>query len=259
MSIIKTILLTFVTYVTSRQLLQNPFLVVGDGLNTGGAFAQTQPTLPVYTPGSTSEVFDTVLEVNFTNGIGRFLGYRNTAAQTFGPGEQLSSGTSNITGILGTEGFFLTQGTSFVNGGSQNLGDQGANGSTLTNTSNNVILLTGPDTPKGSFAENSLFTTSIREGLGAVNSFGSNQAASLAIDFPTQTIVQSDSRGAAQAGIVGYDTISFVNGSTFSTSGSEETVTGCEQAAGAAALGVGGGVNGTAVAACSSRGQFIGY
>eukprot|EP01024_Parvocaulis_polyphysoides_P039246 TRINITY_DN3542_c0_g1_i1.p2 TRINITY_DN3542_c0_g1~~TRINITY_DN3542_c0_g1_i1.p2 ORF type:complete len:207 (+),score=42.84 TRINITY_DN3542_c0_g1_i1:130-750(+) len=197
------------------------------------------------------------LETNFTTGIGRFLGFRNTTAITSGPGTQTSGGSSNITSLLGTGGSFLTQAGSLVNGGSINAGAPGTIGATFTNTTNEVISLTGTTTPLGSFAQNSINTGSIRQGLGASQSQGANQASTAAADYTQPSLLGSNSVGAAQSQAVGVDTLTFVNGNTFSTSGSEETVTGCEQATGGAVYGAGDG-NSTSLAACSSRGQFVG-
>eukprot|EP01026_Neomeris_dumetosa_P008226 TRINITY_DN125_c0_g1_i8.p1 TRINITY_DN125_c0_g1~~TRINITY_DN125_c0_g1_i8.p1 ORF type:complete len:258 (+),score=32.88 TRINITY_DN125_c0_g1_i8:2-775(+) len=234
------------------------FFVGGQGSNIGSAFAQTEFTTPVYTPGTTAQAFDTLLETNFTTGFGRFQGYRNTAAQTAGPGQQVSGGLSNIISQLGTGGIFSTGGVGNVQGSSGSVGVNGTIGATFTNTTNRVISLTGPTTPQGSYARTGGSTGAIRSGFGQVFSQMANQAATYAVDAADNTVTASDSRGASSATITGNDVLSFATGDTFSVSGSEETVTGCQQSAGAASYGDDVGQDGYAIAACSSRGSFQG-
>eukprot|EP01026_Neomeris_dumetosa_P064154 TRINITY_DN609_c0_g1_i3.p1 TRINITY_DN609_c0_g1~~TRINITY_DN609_c0_g1_i3.p1 ORF type:complete len:257 (-),score=35.46 TRINITY_DN609_c0_g1_i3:199-969(-) len=232
------------------------FFVGGTGTNIGSAFAQTELTLPNYTPGRTIDYFDTILETNFSSGFGRLAAYRDTVSQTAGPGQQISGGASDIIAQLSTGGFFATGGLGGVNGSSGSVGVNGTIGATFTNTSSDVFSITGPTTPRGSFAYNDGVTGAVRAGLGQVFSQMSNNAASFAAKPDGATA--SDAVGASFASIVGNDTISFAEGDTFSVSGSTETVSGCEQAAGAAAYGSDVGLDGQSAAACSSRGSFQG-
>eukprot|EP01024_Parvocaulis_polyphysoides_P042363 TRINITY_DN3874_c0_g1_i1.p1 TRINITY_DN3874_c0_g1~~TRINITY_DN3874_c0_g1_i1.p1 ORF type:complete len:257 (+),score=19.33 TRINITY_DN3874_c0_g1_i1:81-851(+) len=249
------VFMSFVTLVHNRELTA---ILVGNGNNLGTAFAQTELTTPVYTPGITSETFETILETNFTTGFGRFLGNRDSTAQTLGPGPQVSGGQSNIIGQLGIPSISITGGLGGVQGSSGSVGVNGTIGATFTNTTNEVVSLVGPTTPLGSFASSGGSTGAIRSGIGQVFSQLNNQAASYAINYQTGSGSSSDAIGASNATIIGDDTISFATGDTFSVSGSEETVSGCEQSAGAAAYGGDIGSDGISAAACSSRGSFQG-
>eukprot|EP01026_Neomeris_dumetosa_P014984 TRINITY_DN155_c0_g1_i2.p3 TRINITY_DN155_c0_g1~~TRINITY_DN155_c0_g1_i2.p3 ORF type:complete len:261 (-),score=43.42 TRINITY_DN155_c0_g1_i2:273-1055(-) len=250
------IILGLTGFVAGRDLSQ--FAVIGDGTNLGGALVQTEATVPVYTPGQMGETFDTVLETNFTTGAGRFLGVRDTFAQTAGPGQQISGGQSNISSILRTGGFFLTGGSGVVQAGSGSVGANGTFGATFTNTTNQVISLTGTGPPHGTFVQNGFETGAIRSDAGQLFSQGISRADSGAADYDQDLIAtQSSSVGASSASITGLDTLTFASGNTFSVSAAE-TVTGCEQAAGAASYGADVGLNGTTATACSSRGSFQG-
>eukprot|EP01026_Neomeris_dumetosa_P057303 TRINITY_DN526_c0_g1_i1.p1 TRINITY_DN526_c0_g1~~TRINITY_DN526_c0_g1_i1.p1 ORF type:complete len:257 (-),score=39.21 TRINITY_DN526_c0_g1_i1:269-1039(-) len=255
MNTIVSATLLFLAATVAGRDLKSLFAVVGNGNNLGSAFTQTEATVP-NTPGYFGSVFDTILETNFTTGAGRFLGLRDTYAQTAGPGLQLSGGASNISSVLGTANFTTTVGQSITGAQSVTSGANGTFGATFTNTTNDVLSFTSTTLPQGTFVDNSFTTGAIRSGLGSVASQGNSLAASGLADYADSTLTQSNSVGAAQAGINGIDTLSFANGNAFSVSGSEETVTGCEQEAGAAAYG--GGYGGSAVTACSSRGSFVG-
>eukprot|EP01026_Neomeris_dumetosa_P012597 TRINITY_DN14390_c0_g1_i1.p1 TRINITY_DN14390_c0_g1~~TRINITY_DN14390_c0_g1_i1.p1 ORF type:complete len:288 (+),score=21.06 TRINITY_DN14390_c0_g1_i1:83-865(+) len=258
-----SILILFVICLSAMAARDLKYFVTGDGFNRGQTYLYTQATAPLYTPGQANQVFDTVLETNFSSGLGRFLGTRDVSIQTAGPGNQFIAGYADIKGnltTLGAAGIFNSVGNSFTTASASNFGANGTIGATFVNITNDNVVFTGfdPTQPHGSFVQNSFVAGSIRNGSGLTDARGFSVADSLTFDSVKPTFATGNSIGSSSAAIIGNDTISFAEGNSFAVSGSNEAVTGCQQSSGAAAYGADGGYDGQTGSACSSRGVFFG-
>eukprot|EP01026_Neomeris_dumetosa_P037512 TRINITY_DN303_c0_g1_i1.p2 TRINITY_DN303_c0_g1~~TRINITY_DN303_c0_g1_i1.p2 ORF type:complete len:272 (+),score=23.75 TRINITY_DN303_c0_g1_i1:79-894(+) len=265
-SLITTLMLLLVSVET--RSLQQPFQVLGSVTNLGSVAANTLNNGPNAgpTPAILFEEFDTVLETNFTTGIGRSQAFRITDANTTGPNDQQSYGLTNISSILLNQEFY-TKGSGISTGTAQSdsvvYPDQPyfGQGATRTTTNNNVIGLVGPNgLPQGTYSQNGFRSQAIRAGLGASQATGGSSSDSGSIDAGDGTIGASDSFGFTDAIGIGNNTIAEAIGSTFSVSGSEETVSGCQQQGRGYTQGI-GSESDTAGAktGCTSRSRFVTY